>query len=85
MRNRDDLTGDEAVLGDAGVARDQIKHERILSLSVCNSSDEQSQLTPLLFGMPYHKEQAGDVNPLDKVRREFTRLQKRNEQTRIRN
>lgn len=40
-------------------------------------SEDRSRLTPLLFGMPYHKEEYGEVDPLDKVRQEFTRLQKK--------
>jgi CheY-like chemotaxis protein len=73
-----DLTGDEAVL-------EMLEWQgiRLTMKEFCPStvspipSNEQSQLMPLLFGMPYHKEQAGDVDHLDKVRREFTRLQKK--------
>ncbi|MCI5150092.1 MAG: DUF4388 domain-containing protein [Candidatus Electrothrix sp. MAN1_4] len=47
--------------------------------------DPHSQLIPLLFDMPYHKERAGELNPLDTARREFIQLQKkRNEQVRSR-
>jgi CheY-like chemotaxis protein len=68
-------TGDEAVL-------EMLEWNRIrLSMKefcpVTRKNDEQSQLTPLLFGMPYHKEQYGEVHPLDQVRQEFTRLQKK--------
>ena len=69
------LTGDEAVL--------EMLEWRKIKLSMKEyrpselSSGKQSQLTPLLFGMPYHQEQYGDVSPLDKVRQEFTRLQKK--------
>ncbi|MCW5202196.1 MAG: response regulator [Candidatus Electrothrix communis] len=78
-----DLTGDEAVL-------EMLEWHgiRLSMKEFCPSalpSDKKSQLTPLLFGMPYHKEQTGDVNPLDKIRDEFNRLQKKNEQNHIRN
>ena len=68
-------TGDEAVL-------EMLDWNRIrLSMKeFCPSTrrhDEQSQLTPLLFGIPYHKEEYGEINPLDKVRQEFIRLQKK--------
>ncbi|MCI5209624.1 MAG: response regulator, partial [Candidatus Electrothrix sp. ATG2] len=70
-----DLTGDEAVL--------EMLEWRKVRLSIkefcpsATASNEQSQLTSLLFGMPYYKEQYGDINPLDKVRQEFPRLQKK--------
>jgi CheY-like chemotaxis protein len=70
-----DLTGDEAVLEMLEWQGIRLSMKEFCPSTV--SSDEQSQLMPLLFGMPYHKEQAGDVNPLDKVRCEFTRLQKK--------
>ncbi|MCI5122715.1 MAG: response regulator [Candidatus Electrothrix sp. AUS4] len=72
-------TGDEAVL-------EMLEWNKIrLSMKeFCPSAargdaqqNEQSQLTPLLFGMPYHKEEYGEISPLDKVRQEFTRLQKK--------
>ncbi|CAK8714270.1 Response regulatory domain-containing protein [Candidatus Electrothrix laxa] len=80
---QEDVTGDEAVL-----AMLEWRGIRLSMKEFCPSarpSDEQSQLMPLLFGRPYHKELTGDVNLLDKVRREFTQLRKKNEQKRIQN
>ena len=73
-----DLTGDEAVLEMLEWKGIRLSMKEFFPSTVSSiPSDEQSQLMPLLFGMPYHKEQAGEVNPLDKVRCEFTRLQKK--------
>jgi hypothetical protein len=77
------LTGDEAVLEMLEWQGIKLSMKEFFPSAV--PSDEKSQLMPLLFGMPYHKELTGDVNPLDKVRREFTRLQKKNEQNHIQN
>ncbi|MDU9049008.1 MAG: response regulator [Candidatus Electrothrix sp. Rat3] len=72
-----DLTSDEAVLEMLEWQGIKLSMKEFYPSTVSSiSSNEQSQLMPLLFGIPYHKEQAGEVNPLDKVRREFTRLQK---------
>ncbi|MCI5165634.1 MAG: response regulator [Candidatus Electrothrix sp. GM3_4] len=72
---QDDLTGDDAVL-----AMLEWQGIRLSMKEFCPSiaqSNEQSQLMPLLFGMPYHKEQTGDAHSLDKIKREFTQLQKK--------
>ncbi|CAK8724336.1 hypothetical protein H206_03060 [Candidatus Electrothrix aarhusensis] len=81
-----DLTGDEAVLDMLEWQGIKLSMKEFCPSTVSsNLSDEQSQLMPLFFGMPYHKELTGDVNPLDKVRHEFARIQKKNEQTQIQN
>lgn len=72
------LTGDQAVL-------EMLEWEKIkLSMKefspstiISDASDTQSQLMPLLFDMPYRIEQDGAVDPLDKARQEFTRIQKK--------
>jgi CheY-like chemotaxis protein len=72
---QEDLTGDEAMLEMLEWRGIRLSMKEFCPSTV--SSDKQSQLMPLLFGMPYHKEQAGDADPLDQVRREFIRLQKK--------
>ena len=70
-----DLTGDEAVLEMLEWQGIRLSMKEFCPSTV--ASDDESQLMPLLFGMPYRKEQAGDAHLLDKVRCEFTRLQKK--------
>ena len=69
------LTGDDAVL-----KMMEWQKIRLSMKEYCPSihaSDKHSQLKPLMLGMPYHKEQYGEALPFDKVRQEFTRLQKK--------
>ena len=72
-------TGDEAVLEmlDWNRIRLSMKEFRPPAERNDEISDEPSRLAPLLFGMPYHSEAYGEVDPLDKVRQEFNRLQKK--------
>jgi len=73
-----DFTGDKAVLEMLEWQKITLSMKEFCPSTITHDMpDTESQLMPLLFNMPYHTERAGSVDPLDKARQEFIRLQKK--------
>lgn len=73
-----DTTGDDAVLEMLEWRNIRLSMKEFLPVAMPpDRSDGSSRLIPLLSGIYCHKEQDGRAHPLDKVRQEFIRLQKK--------